>query len=257
MAEIDPTTKTDVAVGAFRNGTLLFGNFTLRNGTWAPYYMDLRTIPSVSVNPDRTNMSRTDQLKFRNNVVDMYCQLLDQASPYEHIQSIPEALDHLVGAIGYAHNDSILKRRVKSKGHGWGADGILGIYQPGDVTVLVDDVITSSAAKVEEKQLVEDISRPRDETGEPTGEPGLLANDVVIMLDRGGDAIEKAREAGLEVHAGLTTTELLEISRAEGVMVDEAYMIIEGFRDGTITKPEDISPTWSTVTTSTSHQLFG
>src|SRR5258708_11529519 len=139
MAEIDPRIKADVAIGAFRNSIVLFGNFTLRSGAWSPYYMDIRPVPSISVDSNRTDMTRADQLHFRQAAVDAYSSLLDQVRPYQHVQSIPEALDHFVGFVGQAHSDSILKRRVKPKGHGWGSDGILGNYVPGDVTVLLDD----------------------------------------------------------------------------------------------------------------------
>ncbi len=244
MAEIDPQLKTDVAIEAYRNSVVLFGNGTLHSGAWSPYYIEERAIPSISVDPNRTDMSRADQLKFRRDVVNVFGMLLDGLD-YDHIQSIPEAVDHLVGAIGFAHDDSVLKRRIKAKGYGKN-EAILGNYLPGDITVLVDDVISTSGAKVDEKNLVEDISRPRDAEGNIIGE-GLKVKDAVILLDRETGGIEKAREAGLEVHAALTSTELLAIPRAEGIMVDEAFMIIEGYKNKTITRPEDISPTWKNI----------
>ncbi len=241
-AEIGEALKADVAVGAYRNSLVLFGNFALRDGSWSPFYMDVRPIPSVSENPDRTDMSRSDQLQFRANVVGAYSLLLDQVEPYCHIQSIPEATNALIGMVGYAHGDSVLNRRVKPKAHGNKAE-IMGHYKPGDITVLLDDVITTSGAKVDEKNLIEDGSKVRDDDDNVVQE-GLIVNDAVIMLDREQGGIEKAREGGLNVLAALTLTELIEISYAEGAMIRQAYEIIQGFRSGEITDPKDLGSKW-------------
>lgn len=239
--EIGEALKVDLALGAYRSGIITFGNHLLRSGAWSPSYVELRDIPSICENPDITDMTREEQFEFRDRVVDTYGALLDPLD-YDHIQSIPEAVDHLVGMIGQAHGDSVLKRRINLKKYGL-EKAILGSYNDGDTTVLVDDVISSSGAKVEERDLVLDISRPRH-FGEPVGEPRLQVKDAVILVDRETGGIEAAAEAGLQVHAALKLSEIMGIALAEGVMDPRVDEIIKGYRDGSIMKAEDIHPRW-------------
>lgn len=242
-AEIGEALKVDLALGAYRSGIITFGNHLLRSGAWSPSYVELRDIPSICENPDITDMTRQEQFEFRDRVVDTYGVLLDPLE-YDHIQSIPEATDHLVGMIGQAHGDSVLKRRINLKKYGL-SKAILGSYNDGDTTVLVDDVISSSGAKVDERNLVLDLSRPRAGVGDdPVGEPRLQIKDAVILVDRETGGIEAAAEAGLTVHAAIRLSEIMGIARAEGVMDPRVDEIIQGYRDGSITKASDIHPRW-------------
>ncbi len=237
--------KAELANGIYRNGGLLtFGNAILRNGSWSPFYMDVRPIPSISEDLARTDMTFEEQLTFRRSAVGAYGLLLDSVGDHQHIMSIPEATDHLVGMIGFATDRSVLKRRVKSKEHGKKAE-ILGFYKQGDVAAFVDDVITSSDAKIEEKERIEQgTALVVSDDGEII-EPGLVVNDAAILVDREQGGIEAARARGLNVVAALTVSECIEIPHEEGVMPDEAYAIIQGFRSGQITSFADVDyPTW-------------
>ncbi len=239
MSELSEAQQTNIATGAFRKGLFKFGNFTLRSGAWSPFYIDLRPIPSIAVPQDENAMSKFDQIQYRDDVIDGYSTLLDSLR-YDHLQAIPEAVVALTAMIGYKRGDSVLYRRVNSKTHGAGKEGILGDYLSGDRVALVDDLITTSGAKVEEKLLVEDISRERDLDGNLIG-GGLVVKDAVILLDREqNNAIQTASEAGLRIHSALTLTQLVEINLAEGLLDARSYEIIQGFREGTIKGPEDI-----------------
>ena len=237
MAEIDNGLKADIAIGIFRKGLLLLGDFTLRSGAWSPYYLDLRPAPSISVDETHPTMSRKDQLKFRKDVIQGYSTVLDSVGDYEHIQAIPEAAVALTAMIGFARDDSVLYRRVQAKDHGKGTDGILGNYLPGDRTVLVDDLISTSGAKVDEKRLVEDISVKSDDNGNIGG---LVVSHAVILLDRQTGGKEAAAEAGLQVHEVVTLSEVLATNRAEGLLDERSWQIIEGYTNGTIQSPDDL-----------------
>lgn len=145
----------------------------------------------------------------------------------------------LVPMVGYARGDSVLYRRINRKIYGRPSQGILGNYNEGDKTILLDDLISTSGAKVEERDLVEDISSPRDKDGRIKG-TGLIVKHALILLDRETGGIEAAANAGLEVHAGLTISQALLIIHHEGLIDDRSYNIAKAYVRGDLTRKEDI-----------------
>jgi len=230
-----------IAVGLFQRGEVLFGDYTLRSGAWSPFYTDLRpTASAVENNPSAPGMTKRDQLKFRNTVVAAYAGMLGvMEGEFEHISGIPEAVSGIAPMVALMTNESYLHRRIKQKDYGAPSDGILGDFNPGDRLVLLDDLISSSGAKVDEKNLIEDISRSGSGEDEERG-PGLIVRHALILLDRETGGIQKAAEAGLAVHAGMDFSTVLDIGYGSGVVSNRNYKIAKAYMAGELTAKEDI-----------------
>lgn len=238
--KFQPEIAADIAVGLIRRGEVTFGDYKLRSGLWSPLYVDLRpTASAVEENPIAPGMSKADQLKFRKSVILGYSAMLELLEgEFEHIQAVPEAVCGLAPMVAYEADASYLHRRIKPKDYGKPSDGILGDFNQGDRTVFIDDLISSSGAKVDEKRLVEDISRSGGAGDEVRG-AGLVVQHCLILLDRETGGIEAAAQEGLQVHAGLDITDVLEIGRAEGAISSSDYQIYQAYMSGELTTSED------------------
>ncbi len=236
---------SDVATGLLRRGLVGFGDYTLRSGMWSPLYVDLRPAASaLEENLTAPTMSKGEQLKFRRSAVLGYVGMLELLDDeFQHTQAVPEAMCGLAPMVAYEADVSYIHRRINPKDHGK-KELFLGDFNPGDETVLVDDLISTSGAKIDEKKRIEATSSPKW-TGEDLAfeeeiiEPGLIVKHALILLDRETGGIEAAAEQGLQVHAGLTITKVLEIGRAENVISDSDYRIAKAYLSGELTHQKD------------------
>jgi orotate phosphoribosyltransferase len=73
---------------------------------------------------------------------------------------------------------------------------IEGAFAPGETAVVLDDLITTGASKVEALA--------------PLKEAGLKVTDVVVLVDREQGGREELAAAGLTLHAVLTVSQLLD-----------------------------------------------
>src|SRR5512134_873281 len=133
---------------------LKFGEFRLKSGALSPFYVDLRGIISYPL------ILQTIALR-----------VLDVLRPltYDRIAGIPYAGLPIATAVALAGNIPMLYARKEVKDHGT-RRAIEGTFAPGEVVVLIDDVITDGASKFE--------------AASPLVEAGLIVRDFVIFLDR-------------------------------------------------------------------------
>jgi uridine monophosphate synthetase len=83
-----------------------------------------------------------------------------------------------------------------------------GVYEAGEVAVVLDDLITTGGTKFDAIEKLEVA--------------GLVVRDVAVLIDRSGPgAGEELEERGLRLHAVFTLEELLDYWEAEGGWVPE------------------------------------
>ena len=172
---------------------LKFGEFRLKSGVLSPFYVDLRGI--IAHPPILQAVA---------------LRILDILRPLrlDRIAGIPYAGLPIATAVALAGNLPMLYARREVKDHGTRRT-IEGTFAPGEVVVLIDDVITDGASKFE--------------AAAPFLEAGLLVKDFVIFLDREQGGADRLREKGYALHSALRISAVLAHLRDAGRLTPEQF----------------------------------
>ena len=85
--------------------------------------------------------------------------------------------------------------RKEAKTYGTKAE-IEGVFLPGDVVVVIDDLISTGGSKLEG---IEKLTST-----------GLFVKDIVVLIDRSPNAGQELTKAGYRLHAVLTLPQILD-----------------------------------------------
>lgn len=170
----------------FSAGCIRFGEFKLKSGIVSPVYVDFRGL-----------VSKPDLLR------EIGQALADRAKEIgcDRIAGIPYAGLPLGVAASLAGGIPMVYPRKEVKDYGT-RKLIEGEYAPGERVLVIDDIITDGASKIE--------------AIEPLEEAGLQVTDVLVILDReqGGDRI--LARSGYELHSLGKLSEVLDALAAAG-----------------------------------------
>jgi len=170
----------------FSAGCIKFGEFKLKSGIMSPVYCDFRGLISNPLLLEKIGQQLANKAK------EIGC---------DRIAGIPYAGLPLGVAASIAGDIPMIYPRKEAKQYGTGKL-IEGEFNPGDKVLVIDDIITDGASKIE--------------AIEPLKEAGLNVTDVLIILDReqGGDKI--LAKAGYKLHSLGKLSEVLEALVASG-----------------------------------------
>ena len=180
-------------------GCMRLGDFVLHSGQRSPIYLDLRML-----------VSRPDVLA---QVARAYGVLL-QGLAFDRLAAIPYAALPIGSAVALLTGRPLIYPRREAKAHGTGRL-IEGAWSPGQTVVVLDDLVTTGASKLE-------AIRPLEEAG-------LRVRDIVVLIDReqGGRAALEA--AGYRVHALLGMRQILASLRRQGRISQDERERVEAF----------------------------
>ncbi|MCB0118378.1 MAG: orotate phosphoribosyltransferase [Anaerolineales bacterium] len=169
-----------LADGLLEAGCIKFGEFTLKSGLKSPIYIDLRQIITYP--------------KLLEQVGAAYLPLLNELK-FDRIAGLPYAAIPIATAVSLAGDFPMIYPRKEVKTYGTKAE-IEGEYHAGETIVVIDDLATTGGSKFEAIEKLTGV--------------GLAVKDVVVLVDRQSGAKESLDQAGYNLHAVLTITQLLD-----------------------------------------------
>lgn len=180
-------------------GAIKFGEFTLKSGIVAPFYIDLRLLVSYP--------------QVMKQVAKAYLGVLRKLR-YDRLGAVPYTALPIVAAVSLLNNIPWIYTRKEVKDHGTKKQ-IEGEYKKGERVVLIDDVVTNGASKFEAIG--------------PMASEGLIVKDIVILVDREQGGKEELERKGYRLHSITSISKIINILLGEGKIGKGEYQKVKKF----------------------------
>ncbi len=194
------------ADGLLTSGAVKFGAFRLKlhetqpDAPLSPMYVDLRVLRSF---PDALDAA-----------VATLAELIEKDTlVFSRYADVPMAATPMVAVLSHITRIPMITPR-EAKTHGAGGT-INGYFTPGETVLVIDDVVTHADSKLEAIHTLE--------------ANGLVAHDVVVLVDREQGGPEAIAAAGYKLHAAVTISDLLAYWRDTGGVPEDVYQRVTDY----------------------------
>jgi uridine monophosphate synthetase len=191
VARVEQGSIDQIALGLHDIGAVRFGKFTLKSGQGSPLYIDLRLLVSDP--------------RLMSTVAAAMSRIMAGLS-FDRIAAIPYGGLPIGQAVALASDRPLLYPRREVKEHGT-RKPIEGTYAAGETVVVLDDLITTGASKLE--------------AIEPLVSAGLKVTDIMVLVDREQGGKKELAERGLRLHSVMTVSDLLDALVRHGRISNE------------------------------------
>jgi uridine monophosphate synthetase len=179
---------SQIADGLLDVGCIKFGNFTLKSGVESPIYIDLRRLIGFP--------------RLLTEIADAYIHIL-RGLEFDHLAALPYAALPIASAISLHSNWSLVYPRKETKTYGTKAQ-IEGVFEAGEVVVVIDDLISTGGSKVEGIEKLTSV--------------GLVVHDVVVLIDRSVEGGKELTNRRIKLHTIMTLPNILDYYHGKGVV---------------------------------------
>jgi uridine monophosphate synthetase len=193
--------KADIIDSLIEIGSIRLGRFQLKSGLISPVYIDLRII--ISFPP------------LLQRIAEAFAALSADLS-FQRIAGIPYTALPIATAFSLLSGLPMVYARKEKKDYGT-ARQVEGLWQPGDTVLVIDDLITDGASKLE--------------TFSVFSAAGLIVKDVVVLVDREQGGRQRLEKAGYHLVALISIFEILERMKALGRIDPPLWSEIQRFFD--------------------------
>lgn len=198
-----PSLIEDVIKQMYEIGAIRFEPVTLKSGLVSPYYNNLRVLASYPPLLRKVSALMSDTMQAAGVRPDILVGIAEAGIPL---------------AVALSQHTGIPAGYVRSSAKQHGTKRIVeGAWQPGAMAVLVDDVVSDGASKLEVLGHLQ--------------EAGLQVRDIVVLVDRGQGGPELMARHGLRCHAAVKMEDILSILHNAGLItqrqVDESYRFMQ------------------------------
>jgi len=194
------TLKEEFVDSLLSTGCFKLGEFVLKSGIMSPFYIDLRKLVA---DPEAMRIAGK-----------AYAYLAAQCSNYDCIAGIPSAGLPLATAASLETGKPMIWPRMPLKQHGTG-NKVEGIFSKNDRALLLDDLITTGASKIEAIEIL------RSE--------GLVVDDLIVLIERGEEGRIDMNSAGIRLHAFIHVKELFDILEQSGHISERQHKELVNF----------------------------
>jgi orotate phosphoribosyltransferase len=181
-------------------GAVQFGEFNIGRTLRSPIYLNPRLLvssPQALSRVARVIKEETEtMLSMRNPGV----------SPFSLVAGVPFGGLHLATAFSLVSKVPMIYLHPRKDGSG---DIIEGNFLPGQTVLVIDDLITGGTSVVETTQVLRSA--------------GLLVRDAIVLVDRHQQGKERLRANGINLHAMLEVTTLLNYLMSHGKISEEDF----------------------------------
>lgn len=174
-------TKESLTRSLYKIGCVKFGTYTLKSGIISPIYLDLRILVSYP--------------KLLKVVAQEYVKILKKLS-FNRVAGIPYTALPIATIVSQLTNKPMIYTRKEVKDYGT-KKAIEGEFKKGEKVVVIDDLITTGASKLE--------------VIAPLTQEGLKVSDIVVLIDRDQGGKEQIEKKGYHFYSVLRLTEMITI----------------------------------------------
>ncbi len=180
-------------------GCLKLGNFKLKNGTYSPFYLDVRHVVSYP--------------QILQSLAECLSSITEHVS-YDVMCGVPYAALPIATALSLHNKKPMIIKRKETKQHGT-QKMIEGVFQQGNNCLIIEDIITTGGSIGE---TISDLENA-----------GLKVTDIVVCIDREQSGVENVRSKGYRVHALYTISEIIATLLDTGLITRQQHTDISTY----------------------------